>query len=96
MEGVTSSSSSSSSSIPPRLPLIAAKAELLPASEKGLDFTAVPNTLVVDGAPKAAKSVTTLRGGELVGVGGIPEEKEDEGEPKIVPLPCDRGGIDGE
>lgn len=95
-EGVSSSSSSSSSSIPPRPPLIAAKAELLPASENGLDLTAVPNTLVVDGAPKVAKSVTTLRGGELVGVGGIPEENEDEGEPNTVLLSGDRGGIDGE
>ena len=95
MEGATSSSSSSSS-IPPRPPLIAAKAELLPASEKGLDLTAVPKTLVVDGAPKAAKSVTTLRGGELVGVGGIPEENEDEGEPNTVLLSGDRGGIDDE
>jgi len=96
MEGVTSSSSSSSSSIPPRPPLIAAKAELPPASEKGPGFTAVPNTLVVEGAPKVAKSVTTLRGGELVGVGGIPEENEDEEEPKIDPLPGVRRGIDGE
>lgn len=89
---VASSSSSSSSSIPPRPPLIAAKAELLPASEKGLDFTAVPNTLALDGAPKVAKSVTTLRGGEL-DVNEIPEENEDEGEPKTVFL-GDRGGID--
>ena len=95
-EGAASSSSSSSSSIPPRPPLIAAKAELLPANEKGLDFTAVPNTLVVDGAPNVAKSVTTLRGGELVGVGGIPEENEDEEEPNTVLLSGDRGGIDGE
>ena len=96
MEGVASSSSSSSSSIPPRPPLIAAKAEFPPASEKGPGFTAVPNTLVVEGAPKAAKSVTTLRGGELVGVGGIPEENEDEGEPNPVLLSGDRRGIDGE
>jgi len=82
--------------MPPRPPLIAANAELLPASENGLDFTAVPNTLVVDGAPKVAKSVTTLRGGELAGVGGIPEENEDEGEPNTVLLSGDRGGIDGE
>ena len=94
--GVSSSSSSSSSSIPPRTPLIAANAELLPANENGLDFTAVPNTLVVDGAPKVAKSVTTLRGGELVGVGGIPEENEDEAAPNIGLLSGDRGGIDGE
>ena len=69
---------------------------MLPASEKGLDFTAVPNTLVVEGAPKVAKSVTTLRGGELVGVGGNPEENEDGGEPNTVLLSGDRGGIDGE
>ena len=88
---MASSSSSSSSSIPPRPPLIAAKAELLPASEKGLDFTAVPNTLALDGAPKVAKSVTTLRGGELDV--DIPEENEDGGEPNPVLL-GDRGGID--
>ena len=35
-----------------------------PASEKGVDATAVSNTLAVFGAPKAAKSVTTFRGGE--------------------------------
>lgn len=93
MGGVTSSSSSSSSSAPPWTPLIAAKAELLPASEKGLDFTAVPNTLVLDGAPNAAKSVTTLRGGEL-DVDDIPEENEDEGEPNVVFL-GDREDIDG-
>jgi len=69
---------------------------LLPASEKGLDFTAVPNTLLVDGAPKVAKFVTTFRGGELAGVGGIPEENEDEGEPNTVRLSGDRGGIEGE
>lgn len=74
---------------------MSAKADLLPASEKGLDFTAVPNTLVVDGAPKVAKSVTTLRGGELVGVGGIPEN-EDDVEPNTVLLSGDREGIDGE
>lgn len=93
MEEVSTSSSSSSSSIPPRPPLIAAKAELLPANEKGLDFMAVPNTLVVDGAPNVAKSVTTLRGGELVDVMG--EENEDEGDPNPL-LSGDRGGIEGE
>lgn len=69
---------------------------MLPASEKGLDFTAVSNTLVVDGAPKVAKSVTTLRGGELAGVDGIPGENEDDEEPKTVLLSSDREGIDGE
>jgi len=69
---------------------------LLPASEKGLDFTAVPNTLVVDEAPKGAKSVTTLRGGELVGVDGNPEENEDDEEPNTVLLSGDRGCIDDE
>jgi hypothetical protein len=59
-------------------------------------LTAVSNTLDVDGAPKVAKSVTTFRGGELVGVGGIPEENEDEGEPNTVLLSGDRGGIEGE
>ena len=39
-------------------------AALPPASEKGVDATAVPNTLAVLGAPKVAKSVTTFRGGE--------------------------------
>lgn len=40
-----------------------------PASEKGVDATAVPNTLAVFGAPKAAKSVTTFRGGDAGGEG---------------------------
>ena len=35
-----------------------------PAKEKGVEATAVPKTLAVEGAPNAAKSVTTLRGGE--------------------------------
>lgn len=39
-------------------------AALPPANEKGVDATAVPNTLADFGAPKAAKSVTTFRGGE--------------------------------
>lgn len=61
----SSSSSSSSSSIPRpagfrRLP----NAALLPASENGVDATAVPKTLAVFGAPNAAKSVTTFLGGE--------------------------------
>lgn len=51
---------------PPRIPPNAA---LPPASENGVDATAVPNTLAVFGAPNAAKSVTTLRGGECEGVG---------------------------
>ena len=42
-------------------------AALPPASEKGVDATAVPNTLDDFGAPKAAKSVTTFRGGEAGG-----------------------------
>ena len=42
-------------------------AALPPASEKGVDATAVPNTLAVFGAPKVAKSVTTFRGGEAGG-----------------------------
>jgi len=75
---------------------MAAKAELLPASEKGLDFTAVSNTLLVDGAPKVAKSVTTLRGGELAGVGGTPEANKEDVEPNTVLLSGDRGGIDDE
>ena len=39
-------------------------AALLPASENGVDWTAVPKTLDVFAAPNAAKSVTTLRGGD--------------------------------
>lgn len=35
-----------------------------PASENGVEATAVPNTLAVDGAPNAAKFVTTFRGGD--------------------------------
>lgn len=45
--------------------LIPPKAAFFPARENGVDATAVPNTLADFGAPKAAKSVTTLRGGEL-------------------------------
>lgn len=41
-------------------------AALPPASENGVDATAVPNTLALAGAPNAAKSVTTFRGGEPV------------------------------
>ena len=40
------------------------KAAWLPARENGVDATAVPYTLDVFGAPNAAKSVTTLRGGD--------------------------------
>lgn len=61
----SSSSSSSSSNVervePMRMP---PKAALPPASEKGVDATAVPKTLAVFGAPNAAKSVTTLRVGD--------------------------------
>lgn len=39
-------------------------AALFPASENGVVATAVPKTDAVFGAPKAAKSVTTLRGAE--------------------------------
>ena len=44
-----------------------------PASENGVDATAVPKTLAVFGAPKVAKSVTTFRGGEAGGtsLGGV-------------------------
>ena len=60
------------------------KAALLPARENGVDWTAVPYTLEVFGAPNAAKSVTTLRGGD--------EAKPDSGD-----LESDaRGGSDGE
>jgi len=40
------------------------KAALLPARENGVDWIAVPKTLAVFAAPNAAKSVTTLRGGD--------------------------------
>jgi hypothetical protein len=40
------------------------KAALPPANENGVCATAVPNTLAFFGAPNAAKSVTTLRGGD--------------------------------
>ena len=46
-------------------------AALPPASENGVDATAVPKTLAVLGAPNAAKSVTTLRGGEAGAVGAV-------------------------
>lgn len=75
--------------IPPRSPPIPANAELLPANEKELDFTAIPNTLNVGGAPKAVKSVTTSRG-------DIPGGSEDEGEPNTVLLSGNHGGIGGE
>ena len=39
-------------------------AALPPARENGVDATAVPKTLADLGAPNAAKSVTTLRGGD--------------------------------
>lgn len=63
----SSSSSSSASNIPRAPPLrIPPNAALPPASENGVDATAVPNTLAFAGAPNAAKSVTTFRGGEPV------------------------------
>ena len=46
-------------------------AALPPASENGVDATAVPKTLAFFGAPKAAKSVTTLRGGDDDDAGGL-------------------------
>lgn len=48
-------------------------AALPPANENGVVATAVPNTLAFFGAPKAAKSVTTLRGGDVEGevLGGL-------------------------
>jgi len=39
-------------------------AALLPARENGVDWTAVPYTPDVFDVPNAAKSVTTLRGGD--------------------------------
>jgi len=81
-----SSSSSSSSSkpdlaAPTRIPPNAA---LPPASENGVDATAVPNTLADFGAPNVAKSCTTFRGGDagadnLLGEdGGLLGEEESE------------------
>ena len=62
----SSSSSSSSSKAVRELPcLIPANAALPPATENGVDATAVLKTLAEAGAPNAAKSVTTFRGGEL-------------------------------
>jgi len=71
---------------PPRIP---PKAAFPPAKEKGVDATAVPNTLAVFGAPKAAKSVTTFRGGEpgtvvLMGEEGIVGIVRDGVTPKPV------------
>jgi len=74
---LSSSSSSSSKTalvVPPFR--IVPNAALPPAKENGVDCTAVPKTLALDGAPNAAKSVTTLRGGEFVGV-GMPTGGED-------------------
>jgi len=60
------------------------KAAWLPARENGVDWTAVPYTLEVFGAPNAAKSVTTLRGGDPKGT-------------VVTDLESDaRGGRDGE
>jgi hypothetical protein len=58
------------------------KAAWLPARENGVDCTAVPYTLAF-GAPNAAKSVTTLRGGD--------DAKPDSGDLDSDP----RGGSDG-
>jgi hypothetical protein len=87
-EATLSSSSSSSSKTPLVVPgfRIVPNAALPPANENGVDCTAVPKTLAVDGAPNAAKSVTTLRGGELVGV-GMPAggyEVEEDAEPYFL------------
>jgi F420-0:gamma-glutamyl ligase-like protein len=61
-------------------------AALPPASEKGVDATAVPKTLALAGAPNAAKSVTTFRGGEPV-----PANLGDD----VGVLVGDRGGVAG-
>lgn len=63
------------------------KAAFPPAREKGDDATAVPKTLELAGAPNAAKSVTTLRGGE-------PVANADLGEDGVF-VEGDRGGVDG-
>lgn len=52
------------------------KAAFPPARENGLDATAVPNTLADAGAPKVAKSVTTLREGDI---GGELDSGDDRG-----------------
>ena len=57
-----------------------ANAAFPPASENGVDATAVPNTLAVFGAPKAAKSVTTLRGGEVDGAADAAVDGDREGD----------------
>lgn len=59
-----------------------------PASENGVEATLVPNTLAFAGAPKAAKSVTTLRGGE-------PAMDDDLGEEAALVEDGDRGGVEG-
>jgi len=70
---------------------MAPKEALLPAREKGDDATLVPKTLDC-GAPKAAKSVTTLRVGEeglpeVVGavVGGVTGRRGNAGADDIYP-----------
>lgn len=56
-------------------------AALPPARENGVDATFVPNTDALAGAPNAAKSVTTLRGGECEGVGIVlVVDVDDDGE----------------
>lgn len=57
--------------------LILPNAALFPASENGVEATAVPNTEAVFGAPKAAKSVTTLRGGDCGGEMGCLTDEVD-------------------
>lgn len=64
---------------------MAPKAAFPPASENGVDWTAVPNTLAFFGAPNGAKSLTTLRGGDdggdrVVGRGLILGGGERDGE----------------
>jgi len=77
-----SSSSSSKTVLAAPAFLIVPKAALPPANEKGVDCTAVPNTLAVGDTPKAAKSVTTLRGGEPGMIAGAEDRgREDDGDP---------------
>lgn len=54
-------------------------AALPPANENGVEATFVPKTLAFAGAPNAAKSVTTLRGGDEGGGAALFAGGEREG-----------------
>lgn len=85
----SSSSSSSSKAVLVTPVLIPPNAAFPPASENGEEATAVPNTLAFFGAPKAAKSVTTLRGGEPG------DEKAELVGDEAILEGGDRGGVAG-